>query len=115
MGAVVRNFLIALSVALVLFAGYQPPRTAAVPVTAPAGVAEVGELAPAVPLSVPLAISETTTPPGWTPPPPPTPEQEILGWFGIGWDVIKWQLVGVVFVLLFLLMMVIAIEKSRQD
>jgi len=99
-----KGVLVAIGIALVLAFGFgrdedQPPA----PVAAPA------------PLAVPLAVSETTPPPGWTPPAALTIEQqlgEFLAELGVA---ARGQIVGAVALLAVLTALVVSLERSRMS
>jgi len=55
-----------------------------------------GEPVAAPPPAVPLAVSETTPPPGWAPPAELTVEEELLAWIGSTASSAAWDLVPVV-------------------
>lgn len=106
-----------LALALLLLAGARPAddTPAPVAVAAPAAPSSIGELTPAVPLEVPLSVSETTPPPGWTPPESLQPEQEIGQWLGEAWDAAKWQALGGLIFLAIVAALIVASEKSRYQ
>jgi hypothetical protein len=80
---------------------------------------------PAAGPAVPLAISETTVPPGWTrpavpvesvlEPEPATPEEQIVAWLGeLGHDA-PWHIGGGLVLLGIVAALVIGLEKSRTQ
>jgi hypothetical protein len=82
------------------------------------------EESPAAGPAVPLAISETTVPPGWVRPPvvpaepepePATPEEQIVAWLGeLGHDA-PWHIGGGLVLLGIVAALVIGLEKSRTQ
>lgn len=97
-----KGLLIALGVALVLAFGV--------------GSRDSEPLAPPVPPAVPLAISETTPPPGWVPPGPPpvTAEEQLDVWLSQLGAVAGWQLFGGLVLLVILAGLVVGLERSRD-
>jgi hypothetical protein len=107
----VKRLLIAVSIALVLFAIARHDRDQEpVPPPAPAVVA-----APTAPLAVPLAISETTPPPGWVNPSDMTSEQRLGAWLADMGLVVRGGIVGIIAMLSIIAALVVSAEKSRAQ
>jgi hypothetical protein len=66
-----------------------------------------------VPLEVPLSVSETTPPPGWTPPPTTAEGQLAAGVQNLGGQ-LAWQLALAVVAILVVLGLMFYVEQRRQ-
>ena len=81
------------------------------PTPAPAAALEPVDMGPTVP-TIPLAISETTTPPGWNP--PDTPEEQIVALWQDNRSWLIYQAVMVAVLALVVLGLVVAMEAVRR-
>jgi hypothetical protein len=106
-----KEIVVVIAVALVLAFGFggrkdEPPLPAE-PAPAPTVVA------PPAPPAVPLAVSETTPPPGWVNPADMTTEEQLAEWVRSVGRGAAWQLFGGVVVLAILAALVVSLEKGR--
>jgi hypothetical protein len=106
----VKRLLLAVGIALVLFAFARHDRDQEV-VPTPAPAAEVVSAAPP---AVPLSISETTPPAGWVDPATLTPEEQLGAWLAELGSLARGQLFGAAVLLTILAAMVIGLERSRS-